>query len=87
MTVLLDSHLVVRNEITGVMRAYQKFTVRKKGPVPRGCTTVDGLGTIVTVAGDSTPHRYSGDGGAAISAQLASPEGVALDAVISVCAQ
>ena len=41
---------------------------------------VDAAGVISTVAGDRTRGRgYSGDGGAAVGAQLNSPSGVALD--------
>jgi|GEM_PF-2008748 PKD repeat protein len=36
-------------------------------------------GVITTIAGDSTGRGFSGDGGLAINAKLASPSGVALD--------
>jgi len=36
-------------------------------------------GDISTVAGKGAPYGYSGDGGAAISAQLYNPEGVVVD--------
>ena len=39
---------------------------------------VDSAGVITTVAGDGT-SGYSGDGGAAVAAQLTSPRGVAVD--------
>ena len=38
-------------------------------------------GVITTVAGNGTPHGYSGDNGLATAAKLNLPEGIALDAV------
>src|SRR5439155_661974 len=45
---------------------------------------VDAAGIITTVAGTGT-RGFSGDGGAATSAQLAGPNGVAVDALGRVC--
>jgi len=41
---------------------------------------VDASGTITTIAGNGT-SGYSGDGGIALSAQIASPHGIACDAI------
>ncbi|GAB3625896.1 Serine/threonine-protein kinase PknD [Pandoraea terrae] len=70
----LASPQAVAADAAGNVYIADDFRIRK----------VDTSGIITTMAGNGT-RGFSGDGGAATSAQLASPEGVAVDAAGNVC--